>query len=196
MRSRKCLALISEYSSAHVPSPHSMGWIPYTDWEVLSSTRLWGGFTPLVIHLIARGLTALLSGIVQLTVVLMKKICRCGSSLGWAWLVISVSGVMACSGVGGICLLISWIFIAVSTLNIQYLLVHLMIFTHSGFPQHSCPSATSTSLPEYLNTAHCRLVDQRAQVLSMPSRHIHSQLPISQLVPVFVHPCHNCQYSH
>ena len=91
--------------------PHSNGWIPYTDWQLLSSTRVWGGWAPVIIHLIARVIATLLTHMTCLFAVLLHKIC-CGREtyIIWVWLVMAVPGVMVCSGVGGVCLLVAWLF--------------------------------------------------------------------------------------
>ncbi|XP_064407052.1 GPI inositol-deacylase-like isoform X3 [Halichondria panicea] len=89
----------------------SNGWIPYTDWQLLSASRLWGAWTPLLVHLIARAIASLLTHMTRLIAALLHKIC-CGREtyIMWVWLVMGVPGVMVCSGVGGVCLLVGWLF--------------------------------------------------------------------------------------
>ena len=47
----------------------------------------------------------------RLIAALLHKIC-CGREtyIMWVWLVMGVPGVMVCSGVGGVCLLVGWLF--------------------------------------------------------------------------------------
>lgn len=54
--------------------PNSIGFLPYTDWEVLTSNDVWPAWGPLLIHLVAHGLFLILRWLLNVP---MFIICHC-----------------------------------------------------------------------------------------------------------------------
>jgi hypothetical protein len=79
------------------------------DWQLLSSERLWCGWVPLVIHLIARGVQHAMAILVSLIGSIIARCCR-GRRGTIAWVVmvlVSIPFLYLCSGISLLCILLA-----------------------------------------------------------------------------------------
>ena len=83
-----------------------------SDWQLLSRERLWCGWVPLIIHLIARGLHFAMATVVSMIGDVFRRCCCCcGRSLvgvvSWTLAVASLPFLWVCSGVSLLLLLMA-----------------------------------------------------------------------------------------
>ena len=82
------------------------------DWQLLSRERLWCGWVPLVIHLIARGVQHAMATLVSLIGRIVAKCCRGRRGtigmIAWAVMVlVSIPFLYLCSGISLLCILLA-----------------------------------------------------------------------------------------
>lgn len=82
-----------------------------SNWQLLARERLWCGWVPLVIHLIARGLHFAMATIVSAIGDTFRRCCCCGRSLvgvvSWMLAMVSLLFLCVCSGVSLLLLLMA-----------------------------------------------------------------------------------------
>ena len=102
-----------------------------SDWQLLSRERMWCGWIPVVIHLIASGLQNAMAMVMSLIGAMLKYLCQGSRKVGvvsWMLAAVSVPFLYVCSGISLLFVIVALVLKVSSTRTYTVSRVHLTVY--------------------------------------------------------------------